>query len=105
MRRYRMPADLNEKDKVIGGILTIAQALWVVPGIILALIVFALVGKTLKVFAIIPCALAFSTCLPFVFYKVGGVPLPTYIMRKHKFKQKNKVLPNIREDFNFLKED
>lgn len=105
MRRYRMPADLNEKDKVIGGILTIAQALWVVPGIILALIVFALVGKTLKVFAIIPCALAFSTCLPFVFYKVNGVPLPTYIMRKHKFKQKNKVLPNIREDFNFLKED
>lgn len=105
MRRYRMPADLNEKDKVIGGILTIAQALWVVPGIILALIVFALVGKTLKVFAIIPCALAFSTCLPFVFYKVNGVPLPTYIMRKHKFKQKNKVLPNIRKDFDFLKED
>ena len=105
MRRYRMPADLNEKDKVIGGILTIAQALWVVPGIILALIVFTLVGKTLKVFAIIPCALAFSTCLPFVFYKVNGVPLPTYIMRKHKFKQKNKVLPNIREDFDFLKED
>lgn len=100
-----MPTDLSEKDKVIGGLLTLNQALWLVPGFILALIVFALLQSLLKIFVIIPMVLCIGIFLPFVFYKIKDVPLPTYLFRKFKFNKKNKYLINERDDFDFFKEE
>lgn len=96
---YSVPADVREKEKIIGGLLTIGQGAWLMGGFVLGLGSFAgtyLLTKfvPLAIMTGFPVAL---TGVPFAFFKKNGVPLPTYIVRKIKFNKKNHHLINKRE--------
>lgn len=98
---YRVPADIKEKEKIIGGVLDLGQFLWCLLGIGAGFLVFALLSPFMKFFAALPALIAIGAFAPFVFYKVDEVPLPTYLKRKREFNKKTKYLPNIRIDRNW----
>lgn len=96
---YNVPADTREKEKIIGGLLTIGQFAWLVGGFILGLAslagVYLLTGTA---FIAAPVGIMFACSgLPFAFYKKNGVPLPTYLVRKSRFKKKKHKLINKRD--------
>lgn len=97
-RVYNVPADIREKEKIIGGILTFSQGVWLMAGFALGLGSFAGVYLLTK---FVPLALLVglpNACagIPFAFFKKNGVSLPTYIVRKIKFNKKNHKLINKR---------
>lgn len=101
MRIYNVPPNMNEKEKVIGGILNINQFFWVLGGLVLGATVFAItfsiVGGTFALF------LGFLCCfsgLPFALYKKRDLSLYEYLYRKRLFKKKVKKLPNKRKEVN-----
>lgn len=93
---------MNEKEKIIGGILNLNQFFWVLGGLIIGAVVFALsfpvVGGTLS---LILGALFCLTGIPFAVYKKNGLTLYQYITYKRKFNKKVKKLPNIRKEVKF----
>ena len=93
---YQVSADTSEKEKVVGGILTFAQGLWLAGGFIIFMGLFMLLQNFLP----IPFAVVFALGpgagfgLPFAFYKKEELPLATYLIFKKKFEKKNKHLIN-----------
>ena len=79
-RMYKVSADVSEKEKAVGGIMTFGQAGWLVLGFLMALILG------------IPPGVAFG-CI-FAFYKKEGLPLSTYIIYKRSFEKKSKQMVN-----------
>lgn len=100
---YNVPADTREKEKIIGGLLTIGQFAWIVGGFVLGLASIAGVYILTKTAIIaVPIGIMFACSgLPFAFYKKNGVPLPIYLIRKSRFKRKNHKLINKRNLKNF----
>ena len=93
---YHVSADTSEKEKIVGGILTMAQGLWLAGGFL----IFGLIFLLLQNFLPLPFAVAFALVpglgfgLPFAFYKKEGLPLFTYLSLKHRFDKKSKYLIN-----------
>lgn len=102
MRMYQVPPDMNEKEKVIGGILTLNQFFWILGGLILGALVFMMlfniVGGTL---ALIIGILFCGTGVPFAVYKKNGLTLFQLIKYKYKFKKKVHKLPNRKKEVEF----
>ena len=97
-RVYNVPADIREKEKIIGGLLTIGQGAWLMGGFILGLGSFAgvyLLTRMVPLAIIVGLPMA-GTGIPFAFFKKNGVPLPTYIVRKYMFNKKSHKLINKR---------
>ena len=100
MRVYPIPSDLNEKEKIIGGILNLNQFFWVIGGLAFGAVVFVLTYFSFQVVvlsAILGLVLATSG-LPFALYKRNQLTLFQYLWYKHTFKRKVKHLPNIRKE-------
>ena len=100
MRNYSIPPDMNEKEKVIGGILDLHQFFWILGGLLIGAIVFVLLfpifGKASLFFGIL-----FSLSgIPFVVIKKEGLTLFEYLKRKKAFENKTKYLPNKRKNCN-----
>lgn len=100
MSMYQIPPAVNEKEKVIGGILTMKQFVWIMAGVGVGLVLFLIaVGTTgsigLGIFLAIPAILA---ALPFAFKKKKGLELFQYLRYKRKLKNKNVYLVNKRKD-------
>lgn len=96
MQSYSIPADTNEKEKIIGGILNINEFLWILAGFILGLFVFAALSSFLGKGAIVVGLLFTPVGVPFVVIKKEGLTLFEYLKRKQEFKTKAKLLPNKR---------
>lgn len=95
---YNVPADVREKEKIIGGLFTLGQFAWIGGGVLLGLASLAGMYLLTDTFVIAgPVGLMFACSgLPFAFYKKNGVDLPIYLVRKAKFKRKTKKLINKR---------
>ena len=89
-------ADTSEKEKVVGGVLTMAQGLWLAGGILIFGGIFMLLPNFLPIVLAVPFALVpgLAFGLPFAFYKKEGIPLFTYLTLKKKFEKKSKYLIN-----------
>lgn len=105
MSSYQVPPDTSAKEKVIGGILSIGQLVWVLIGIGAGVAV----GYFLKLFfgqiglviGLIPgLVFAFIFC----FVKVHQLTVWQYITLTNKHKKKTKQLPNIRMEGMTLEE-
>ena len=104
MATYKVSADISEKEKAVGGILTFGQAGWLALGVLVFACLFMLLYKGL----LLPPVLALIISLPpgvafgcvFAFYKKDQLPLSTYLIYKHSFKKKTKQLVN---DMNYEK--
>ena len=94
MRVYEVPPDITEKEKVIGGLLDFVQFAWAIGGLVLGGINFLIFSKIFGMFALFPSLIIASVAIPFMFYKKRGMTLFQYIVKKHKFKKKQKHLIN-----------
>lgn len=100
MAEYAVPPDTKEKEKILGGIFTLTQFFWMVGAFMGGLGMFALVYLVTK---LVPLGLIFGLIgagvfVPFIFVKKHNLTLFEYLVRKHKFKQKNKRIYNHRPD-------
>ena len=94
MKIYNMPSDVNEKEKIIGGLFTWRQFLWILAGTVIGLGVFAIFGQIIGAVPALILGLAcIGASLPFVFYKKHEIYLFEYLKRKHLFKKSIKYLP------------
>lgn len=95
-RVYKVSADTSEKEKVIGGILTLAQGIWLGLGLIMIAALFLLFSRFLPwILALIlaaPPGGAFG--LIFAFKTKEGLPFMTYLLLKKKYDKKEKYLIN-----------
>lgn len=98
MRNYLVPPDMREREKLIGGVIDLAQFFWLLGGLILGsvffVLTFPLFGKLSMIFLLI--GLLIGT--PFAFYKKHDLTLVEYIIRKKNFDKKTKILINVRHN-------
>ena len=95
-RVYRLPDDMNEKEKAVGGILTFAQTGWIGRGGIVAMAIFLALAKKIGVVIAIVIGLipGLAIAIPFAFYKKGGLSFASYLAWRIKFARKDKYLIN-----------
>lgn len=99
MKEFKMPTDISEKEKIVGGILTAGQLIYfgIGIGIIvgLGLGLNALIGNASFIIGAL-IGIPFA-CL-FAFYKPHKLTLMTYIKLKMKRRKEVKLLPNHNSD-------
>lgn len=95
MNSYTIPADMNEKEKIIGGILNMHEFLWVLTGFLLGLGTFGLLFPIIGKASLFIGLLITPAGIPFVVIKKEGLTLFEYKKRSLEFKRKVKILPNI----------
>lgn len=97
---YQVPPDMKEKEKIIGGLLTLQQFYWILGGTGLGAFLFISSYVILKVGAlsIFLGILGIASGVPFAIVKKHELPLFTYLNRKRQFKKKEKKLINKRRD-------
>jgi len=96
-RLYRVSADTAEKEKIIGGILTLAQGGWCALGIVIAGLIFFIISRLTR-----SAVLALVLALPaggaviyfFAFYRIMELPLMTYLLYRRNMQKKTKLLVN-----------
>lgn len=96
-RRYPVPPDTSESEKVFGGWLTWYQVICIGIGIILGVIVFLLFFKIFGKFALIFALPIGFTGVPFAFIKKEELRLADYLYRKARHKKIQKKIPNKRK--------
>lgn len=93
---YKVSADTSEKEKIIGGILTIYQGGWIVLGLFISGGIFFLVNMLFlpifSLFIAIPPGVAFAVV--FAFYKKEQLSFATYLLYRYAFRRKTKRLIN-----------
>lgn len=96
MRVYRVPADVTEKEKIIGGILTAEQGVWLGGGFFFGIAVTLLLANIMPTLlaAIFGFGVGLGISVPFAFVKKRGLPLMTYIKCKRTFRKQTKHLVN-----------
>lgn len=97
MNMHRMPPDVRDKERIFGGVLNLTQAAFLGVGFILGLGVFALFQGMLGFLplSVIGFLGSFMVGIVFAFYQKHGLMFHVYLLRKRKFKKKNKKLLNI----------
>ena len=91
---HYIPPDTSEEEKIVGGILTKTQLIWIILGagigIIFALVGYALIGIIgfILVFPPIGYGIYFAT------KKVENMTLFQYLIYKHRYKKKTKIYIN-----------
>ena len=101
MASYLVPPDMKEREKIVGGVLTMAQFAWLIGGLVIIGLIVLSLYSLMGLFSLIigvPIGLGFG--LPFAFYKKEELTLFRYLYLKSKFKKKKKELPNLREGEN-----
>lgn len=95
-RAYKMSADTNEEEKILGGILTAKQGGWLALGFgIMAIGIVSLQGVIGPVPSLVlsaPVGIAVGGI--FAFKKINGLTMSQYLRLKSGFKRKNKMLLN-----------
>lgn len=91
--KYKVPADMNIKEKIIGGVLTINQFGWLMLGLLIGGGVFACIFKLLGGVPAIICGLLVAPIgVPFAFCKKKELTLFRYLYLKREFKKKRKKI-------------
>lgn len=103
-RQYQIPPDIKEKEKIIGGLFTKTQFVFVVAAVICGL------GFGYLAFKFTSNAIVFFICLligavpflPFSFItirKMGNIELAYFILKKVKYNKSTKNYVNISENY------
>lgn len=99
MTEFRMPTDISEKEKIVGGLLTAGQLVYFGIGIgIIVGLGLALSGIMGGAGFIISGILGATFAIMFAFYKPHKIPLMTFIKLKIKRRKEEKKLPNVNPD-------
>lgn len=95
-RVYQVPPSTAEKEKAVGGVLTFAQFGWLIVGLVICLIVFAItyVFTNDKIIGIVFGAPFLLVGVPFAFYRKYEMSFFKYLKLNRIFKSKTKQLIN-----------
>ncbi len=107
MRYYTIPPDTRGKEKIIGGIFTVSQFIFLVLGVLVGFAMVLLFFKLTNSFiaAGIGFVLGVGPFVPFAFIKnheLGEMELFSYLRLKRKFKKSRKEYPNVNERYRAL---
>lgn len=96
MNSYQMPSDTKEKEKAIGGILTIAQGGWIGAGVVNGLLGFVVALAVTKsfVFSLIILLIGLGIFVPFSFVKIRELTLFHYLKLRIRKERQNPILLN-----------
>lgn len=99
MSSYSPPPQEDEKEKIIGGLLTFQQGVWLASGLLIAFGVVILLHSIIPFFlcAFLGLLIGGAFSFPFAFKKVHDLTLFRYLTLNRAFKKKEKFLPNKRE--------
>lgn len=101
---HQVPPSTSEKEKILGGLLTLGQTAWLATGVVSATIVFIInsqilgMGKLGLIFAAPFLLVGVPFAFPFGKVKRYEMTLFDYLKRKQHFKRINKKLPNYRKE-------
>lgn len=90
--QYELPKEERGKEKIIGGVLELGQAAWILMGILIGGGFALLTYKAIGGFALFIGIIFAPIGLPFAFVKIKGFSLVGYFFQKRKFDQKEKIL-------------
>lgn len=104
MKRYRMPPDTRDKEKLFGGVFTITQFAFLATGIGVGGGLGILLYKIIPSFplVVICLLLGVGASAPFAFIKVrkvGDMELAKYLFLKYQYKKKPKKKYHINENY------
>lgn len=104
MRRYRMPPDTRDKEKLFGGVFTISQFAFLAAGIGIGGGFGILLYKIIPSFFVVVMSLLIGVGVsaPFAFIKirkVGDMELAKYLLLKYQYKKKPKRKYHINENY------
>ena len=104
MNMYNIPPDIREKEKIIGGIFTLTQLVFLIVGALVGAavgwILFRITGS--PVFSIIVGIIFILPFIPFAFVTIpsmGDIELFQYVLYKYKFSRSQREFPNINENY------
>ena len=98
MAQYIVPPDTSEKEKIVGGLLTGGQLVWVLAGLggwaLFGLGLYGFMGKFSFIFSFpfVPVAGVFA------FYKKHELTFFDYLSKRREHRKKTKHLPNLRKE-------
>lgn len=104
MAYYQIPPDINEKEKVIGGVLTVSQLVaiivFAVLGGVSALIIFRAANKPILALIVGIIILIPGLYLGFKKeHRLGDMEEFEYLMIKRRFKKERKRYPNVNDGY------
>lgn len=95
---YHVPPDMSEKEKIVGGIFTAVQLIWLIIGLGLAALIsftfFGLIGNAAIVIGIL---IGIPFGFIFALKKMHGLTMIDYLKLKRVHRQITKKLPNSRK--------
>ena len=95
MTEFKTPTDISEKEKIVGGMLTAGQLIYIAIGLGITVgLGLALSGILGGAGFIIGGLIGLPTGILFAFYKPHKIPLMNYIKLKFKRRKHEKRLPN-----------
>lgn len=94
---YSVPPDSKEKEKIIGGYITLGQGAWLMLGFVIGFAFTLLFYGAFPILAVIIGLLLFvGIGGTFAFYKKEGIPFFRYLVLKERNKRKTKHLPSFK---------
>lgn len=97
--RYLVPPDMSEKEKIVGGLLTINQLFWIVLfGLMGMGMFFATVNLLGAIFSGILALPFFAVGVLFALYKKENLTLFRYLYLKRSHKKKQKEIFHYRKE-------
>ena len=95
MTQWKVPPDTSQKEKIVGGVLTAAQLLWMILGLGIAALISLTLGTAIGIPGIvIGLVLGLGFGCVFCFYKKNDLPLFTYLRLNRKHKKQVQALPH-----------
>ncbi len=95
MTEFKTPTDISEKEKIVGGILTAVQLIWIAIGLVITVgIGLACSGFMGWVGFIIGAIIGLPIGIMFAFYKPHKIPMMQYIRLKLARRKNSPKLPN-----------
>jgi uncharacterized membrane protein YhiD involved in acid resistance len=91
MASYNVPPDISEKEKIVGGLLTFAQLIWLIVGVgitaVISMFLFAFLGNISIIVGVL-IGIPFGIC--FAFVKVHTLSLAEYLKLRRNHLRINK---------------
>lgn len=95
MTEFKTPTDISEKEKIVGGLLTAGQLIWIAVGVGITVGVGLLLSGIMGgVGFIIGAILGLPTGIVFAFYKPHKIPMMQYLKLKIARRKNSPKLPN-----------
>lgn len=96
MSMYRVSADVAEKEKVVGGLLTAAQGGWLALGMVIFMLLTFLFSKLISPIPAMVLGLLVGggIGIPLAFIKVRNMSLTAYIRLRWRFNKQSKQMIN-----------